>query len=258
MKTFRSLNIGVLLVATGLALSPLCAEAADHAASLMSGNAILGKGDDQMLVKADRITYDTDTEIVTAEGHVEIDYNGRIVTADRVVYDDAKDTATADGHVVMMAPNGAVGFSDHAVLTDKMRDGVFDAFAALIGKNGRFASVRAVRTDLGTRTRGTRAVFSPCKVCDKPGQRTPLWQVKAAHAVWNELTHRITYTDAILEFFGVPIAYTPYFSQADPTVKRASGLLAPDLGSSSALGSFIRLPVYIALTDSQDLSLIHI
>jgi len=255
MRSRRSLNLSVLFAVIGLALSPLAVLAEDHAASLMHGNAVLGKGDGQMLVKADRITYDTGTEIVTAEGHVEIDYNGRIVTADRVVYDDSKDTATADGHVVMMAPNGEVGFSDHAVLTDQMRDGVFNAFAALIGKNGRFASVRAVRTNQGTRTRATRAVFTPCKICDKPGQRTPLWQVKAAHAVWNELTHRITYTDAIIEFFGMPVAYTPYFSQADPTVKRASGLLAPDLGTSSTLGSFVRLPIYIAFTDSSDMTI---
>jgi LPS-assembly protein len=255
MKTLRALNLSALLVVTALALSPLCVEAADDADSLMHDNTILGKGDGQMLVKADRITYDTGRKIVTAEGHVEIDYNGRIVTADRVVYDDNTATATADGHVVMMAPNGDVGFSDHAVLTDKMRDGVFNAFSALIGANGRFASVRAVRTDQGTRMRATRAVFTPCKVCNKPGQRTPLWQVKAAHAVHDELTHRITYTDAIIEFFGVPIAYTPYFSQADPTVKRASGMLAPDLGSSSALGSFVRLPIYVALTDSQDFTI---
>jgi LPS-assembly protein len=35
-------------------------------------------------------------------------------------------------------------------------------------------------------------------------------------------------------------------------VKRRSGLLPPELGSSSILGSFARLPVYVALNDSQD------
>jgi len=255
MKSRRLLNLSALAVAAAFALSPSAALAAGGASTLMTGNAILGKGDGQMLVKADRVTYDTGATVVTAEGHVEIDYNGRIVTADRVVYDDNKDIATADGHVVMMAPDGTVGFSDHAVLTDKMRDGVFNAFTALIGQNGRFGAVRAVRIDQGTRTVATRAVFTPCKICSKPGQRTPLWQIKAARAVYDEVNHRITYTDAIMEFFGVPIAYTPYFSQSDPTVKRASGLLPPDFGSSSALGSFIRLPIYIALTDSRDFTI---
>jgi LPS-assembly protein len=256
MRNRRLLNLSVLAVTAAFALSPLAVEAAGGAASLMSGNALLGKGDGQMLVKADRVTYDTAGAVVTAEGHVEIDYNGRIVTADRVIYDDNSDTATADGHVVMMAPDGTVGFSNHAVLTDKMRDGVFNAFSALIGQNGRFAAVRAVRSNQGTIIRATRTAYTPCKICNKPGQRTPLWQVKAAHAVYDELKHRITYTDAIVEFFGVPVAYTPYFSQPDPTVRRTSGLLPPDFGSSSTLGSFVRLPIYVALTDSQDFTIV--
>jgi LPS-assembly protein len=255
MKSRRLLNFSALLLSSVFALSPLVVEAAGKAPSLMSGNAILGKGDGQMLVKSDRITYDTTTGLVTAEGHVEIDYNQRIVTADRVTYDGNKDIATADGHVVMMAPNGDVGFAEHAVLTDQMRDGVYDAFSSLIGKDSRFAAVRAVRTAQGTRTVATRAVFTPCKICNQPGKRTPLWQIKATRAVHSEITHRIVYTDAVIEFFGVPVAYTPYFSQPDPTVKRASGLLAPDLGTSTALGSFVRLPIYIALTDSQDFTI---
>ncbi|MEI9929279.1 MAG: hypothetical protein WDM89_01580 [Rhizomicrobium sp.] len=41
-------------------------------------------------------------------------------------------------------------------------------------------------------------------------------------------------------------------SQADPSVRYASGVLAPDLGNSSIIGSFIKVPVYIALSPSQD------
>jgi LPS-assembly protein len=224
------------------------------ARDLMSGNALLGQGNGQMLVKSDRITYDTDTGLVTAEGHVEIDYNGRIVTSDKVTYDENKDIATATGHVVMMAPNGDVGFADSAVLTDQMRDGVMEAFRALIGKTGRFAAVRAVRTDNGAKTTATRAVFSPCKICNKPGQRTPLWQVDAERAVYDQLKHEITYKNAILKLFGIPVGYTPYFSNGDGTQKHVTGILAPSLGTSSTLGSFIRVPVYIAFNDSQDMT----
>ncbi len=236
-----------------LAFSPLAAAGKD-ASSKMSSNAILGKGDGQMLLKADKVDYDTDTGLVTATGHVEIDYNGRIITADTVIYDDNKDVATADGHVVMMAPNGDVGFSTHAVLTDKMRDGVMEAFAALIGKTGRFAAASATRTADGTIVTGHRAVFSPCKICNKPGQRTPLWSVKAERAVYNQPQHKIVYTNAVLQFFGVPVGYTPFFSTGDGTQKHVTGILAPDIGSSSVLGSFIRVPFYVAFNDSQDLT----
>jgi LPS-assembly protein len=253
MRNFRSpLNrrLAALLLGAAFAFAPAAGLAASSAST--GGSALLGKGDGQMLVKADRVTYDTDSGLVTAEGHVEIDYNQRIVTADTVTYDENQDVATATGHVVMMAPNGDVAFAQHAVLTDKMRDGVIEAFSALIGKNGRFASVRAVRTAQGTRTRATRAVFTPCKICNQPGQRTPLWQVKASNAVYDQLKHTITYHDAILDLFGVPVAYTPYFRNGDGTEKHVTGILAPDIGSSTTLGQFIRLPFYVAFSDSQD------
>ena len=43
---------------------------------------------------------------------------------------------------------------------------------------------------------------------------------------------RIEYRDALLDIYGVPVMYLPYFSHADPSVKRASGFLVPSIGSS--------------------------
>jgi LPS-assembly protein len=250
----RVINLAALCICAAFVLVPLAVEAAGGVASKANSTALLGEGEGQMLVKADKVDYDTQSGLVTATGKVEIDYNQRIVTADTVTYDEKADRATADGHVVMMAPNGDVAFAQHAVLTDKMRDGVIEAFSALVGRTGRFASVHAVRTNNGDRTIATRAVFSPCKICAQKGERTPLWQVKAAHAVYDQPNHKITYSDAILEFVGVPVGYTPYFSTGDGSQKHVTGVLAPSVGSSSTLGSFIRVPIYIAFSDSQDMT----
>jgi LPS-assembly protein len=242
------------------AILALCAADGVYGASRNTGkpnafadsHALLGKPGGTGLIRADEVTYDTTTKVMTATGHVEIDYNGRILLAEKVTYDQVKDVATADGHVSVMEPNGTVAFADHAVLTDQMRDGVAEGFSALIGKHGRFASIRATRTANGTILTGFHGVFSSCKVCNQPGQRTPLWQVRAARIVWNQPEHEIVYHDATFELFGVPVGYTPYFSQPDPSVKHKSGLLAPELGSSTVLGSVARIPVYIALSDSED------
>src|SRR6185312_1869521 len=138
--------------------------------------------------------------------------------------------------------------------SNEMKDGVLEGFQALIGKTGRLSAARATRKD-GTVTTLERAVFTHCKICNKPGQRTPLWDVKAYHVVYDQASHKITYRDAVIDMFGIPVAYTPYFSQSDPTVKRETGLLAPDVGSSSTLGTFVKLPYYISFTDSRDMTI---
>src|SRR5437588_7270832 len=225
-----------------------------HSNPVYSSRALLGRGNGQLLLKADHVDYDLNTSVTTAEGHVEIDYNGRILQADRVIYDKNRDTVTAAGHVVMMAPNGDVLFAEQAQLTDRMRDGALKSFAALIGQNGRLVGAEATRVG-GVRTIGAHAAYTPCKICNKPGERTPEWQVRAARVVYDEVHHRIYYRDAVVELEGVPVFYTPFFSHADPTVRHESGLLTPDFGSKRTLGYFIRLPYYIAFNDSQDATL---
>ena len=205
----------------------------------------------EVLLKADEIDYDTNTGVTTARGHVEIDDQGQILLADQVVYDHEADKVTAIGHLVFLHPDGTVAFSDRAVLTNQMRDGVLHGFAALIGKTGRLAGTYATRKG-GVRTIATRAVYTNCKVCNKPGQRTPLWQVEASRVVYDEPGHRIFYQDAVIDAFGVPIFYTPIFTNPDPTVRRSSGILLPQVADSSTLGWYTRIPIYISLNDSQD------
>lgn len=232
----------------------LLSAGAVHAASPLEKNALLGSSDGDYVLKADDVTYDVKGKVVTATGHVEVDHNGRIVTADLLTYDQDADTVTASGNVVMMAPDGNVIFSPRVVLSNEMKDGVLEGFQALIGKTGRLSAARATRKD-GTVTTLERAVFTHCKICNKPGQRTPLWDVKAYHVVYDQASHKITYRDAVIDMFGIPVAYTPYFSQSDPTVKRETGILAPDVGSSSTLGTFVKLPYYISFTDSRDMTI---
>ncbi len=216
-------------------------------------SSVLGPRDSPMLLRADQVDYDLNTSVAVAHGHVEIDYNDRIVEADTVTYDQNKDVVTADGHVVMLAPDGNVAFAKHVVLSDQMRDGVIESMSALIGLNGRMVSPQATRTG-GVRVTAQRAEFTPCKVCNKPGQRTPLWSVKANRVVYDEQGHRIYYYNAFINFMGVPVVYTPFFTHPDPTVRHSSGILQPDIGSHSTIGYFLRAPVYIAFNDSQDMT----
>ncbi|HTT98911.1 MAG TPA: LPS assembly protein LptD [Rhizomicrobium sp.] len=203
------------------------------------------------ILQADQVDYDTNNAIVTAHGHVEVDYSGRILTADKLTYDQNTDTMTATGHVVTVDDKGDVAFSNSVSMTDKMRDGALEGFAALIGPTGRLAATKAYRAQ-GRFTTAYRAAYTPCKICNKPGQRTPVWQVKSYRVVYDQLKHRIKFHDATIDFLGVPVLYTPYMSQPDPTIRYSSGILPPDVGSSSIIGTFIKVPIYIALSPSND------
>ncbi len=205
----------------------------------------------QILLQADEMDYDVDHHVVSARGHVEIDGDGRILLADEVSYDEKNDTMVASGHVSITDEKGNVAFADHVVLHDRMRDGALRSFAALIGKNGRMVAATATRSQ-GRFTEAFDAAYTPCKICNKPGQRTPVWRVRANHIIYDQLEHRIVFKGAALEFFDVPVFYSPYLSEPDPSVRYASGILTPDVGSSTSIGYFLRVPVYVALSPSND------
>jgi LPS-assembly protein len=251
MSPRRSALLRLLLL--GAALTPWLAQAAAQAAAPPPKAAAKATPDGQILLQADQVVYDGDAQTVAAVGHVEIVDQGRILDADRVTYNQKTDTVTADGNVTVTDATGNVAFSNHVVLTDHMRDGALSGFGALIGKSGRLAAASAQRVG-GTMVIANQTVYSPCKICNQPGQRTPVWRVKSERVVYDQVKHRIHFTDATLELFGVPIFYAPVLSEPDPTVKYSSGLLAPDIGNSSKIGYFVRLPYYIALSPTNDLT----
>lgn len=231
----------LLLLIGAMTLASLCAAQAAPSLPLKS----------EFLLQADEAVYDADRHLVTAHGHVEIDSEGRILLADEVSYDETSDTVVATGHVSVTDEKGNVAFADHVTLHDKMREGALKSFAALIGKNGRLVAASATRRE-GRFTEAFDAAYTPCKICNQPGQRTPVWRLQASHVIYDQVKHRIVFKSATLEFFDVPVFYTPYLSQPDPSVRYASGILTPDFGSSTSIGYFLRVPIYIALSPTND------
>lgn len=205
----------------------------------------------EVLMQADTLTYDSDAEVVNATGNVEVAYDGRVLLADKVTYNQRTDVVTAEGNVSLLEPTGEVAFADHLVLRNQMKDGVIQTLSVLLTDKSRLAGNDAERSN-GTVTTLHRAVYSPCEVCKEEGKTTPLWQIKAFRVIHNTETKRIIYEDAFMEMFGIPVAYVPFFSHPDPTVKRQSGFLMPSFASSTDLGQEITTPYYWAIAPNMD------
>ncbi len=98
----------------------------------------------------------------------------------------------------------------------------------------RMAAARADRTD-GNFMVLQNGVYTACEACREDPRKPPLWQVKAARMIHNQTEKMIYFENASLEFFGKPIAWFPYMSAPDPTVKRKTGFLMPLFSTNSEL-----------------------
>ncbi|HEX6011014.1 MAG TPA: LPS assembly protein LptD [Geminicoccaceae bacterium] len=204
------------------------------------------------VITADMLSYDSERDVVTASGDVEISSGERRLLADQVRYDQAADKVYATGNVVLIEPTGEALFGDEVEVTGDLREGFVNSVGILLDDDSRIAATRGVRRE-GNVIELDRAVYSPCPLC-REGDGGPLWQIKARRAIYDERAQTITYRDARMELFGVPVAYTPWFRHTAPGVERQSGFLAPTLGTTSELGFLAQFPYYYVLSPSADLT----
>ena len=207
--------------------------------------------DEPIVFSADQLTYDRELGITRASGNVEVIRGGRILIADTITYNQRQDLLTATGNISLSEPTGEVLFAEHVELTGDLRAGIIEDLRAILADGARFAAAGARRT-AGVETDMRNAVYSPCNLCPDDPTRPPLWQIKAIKVLHDQQSRRIEYTDAWLEVAGVPVAYTPFFTHPDPTVKRKTGLLAPSIGNSSDLGFIFRAPFFWVLAPNID------
>jgi LPS-assembly protein len=206
------------------------------------------------LLSADRVSYDDQLGLIVASGHVEISQGERVLLADSVTYNQHTDVVTASGNVSMLEPNGDVIFANYFELTEGLKAGVAQSFRLLTSDKSRFAAAGA-RREGGVLTEMVNGVFSPCNLCKDDPERPPLWQIKASRIIHDEDTHDVVYEDAEMDMWGIPVAYTPYFSYPDPTVKRRSGFLPATYGENTYLGYLAKVPYFWAIDDDKDLTI---
>jgi len=96
-----------------------------------------------------------------------------------------------------------------------------------------------------------KGVFTSCKKTDK----CPPWKIISDEIHHDKIKKQINYKNAWLEIYDFPVVYFPKFFHPDPSVKRQSGFLKPELGSSNNLGSSIYTPYFFVISDDQDLTI---
>jgi LPS-assembly protein len=207
--------------------------------------------DGQMLVQATEVDYDYNNSRVSAVGNVQMFYNGTSVEADKVIYDQKTKRLHAEGNIRMTDADGKITYANIMDLSDDYRDGFVDSLRVDTADHTRMAATRADRSS-GNYTVFENGVYTACAPCKDDPKKPPLWQVKGARIIHDQTDKMLYFENAQLEFFGVPMAYLPYFSTPDPTVKRKTGFLMPSFTSVSGYGFGVEVPFYWAIAPDYD------
>lgn len=200
---------------------------------------------------ADRVEVEGNSRLI-ARGHVEVFYQGRRLRASTITYERPTDRLEIEGPIVMEDTDGSFILADQASLAADLTEGVLQSARLVLNQQLQLASNQLMRVG-GRYTVLSKAVASSCKVC--AGNPVPLWEIRASRVVHDEQERQIYFNNATLRMAGVPVMYLPRLRIPDPSLKRAAGFLTPQLRANSGLGYGVKVPYFIPLGDSRDLTL---
>jgi LPS-assembly protein len=203
-------------------------------------------------VAANKITYDARTKIAVAIGKVVLVYGKYELVATRVSYDQRNDKMTAIGEVRLTEPGGNILEAERVELMNNFKDGFAEHLRLLLTNNATIIADYAVRQD-GYLTVYDNVIYTACKECTV-SNGGPLWRLKSREVTHNEREGNIYHRDATFEFGGRDIITLPYFSHADPTVKRRTGFLAPKFSYANVYGVGVETPYFWNLAPNYDLT----
>ena len=199
---------------------------------------------------ADEIKINQAGELV-ASGAVTVWYEDRKVTASSITYDSQNDKLIIRGPVRIIDNQSTMILADQAELSEDLKVGIIKSAKIILGYQVQIAAAKVLQKD-ARYSEAFNIAATSCHVCLN---KTPLWQIRARKIVQDKFEKQIYFEHAQLRVLDIPVFYLPFMRLPDPSLKRATGLLAPKLKTSSVLNTGIKIPYFIRLNKHKDFTI---
>ena len=141
--------------------------------------------------------------------------------------------------------------ADQAELSEDLKVGIIKSAKIILGYQVQIAAAKVLQKN-ARYSEAFNIAATSCHVCIN---KTPLWQIRARKIVQDKFEKQIYFEHAQLRVLDIPVFYLPFMRLPDPSLKRATGLLAPKLKTSSVLNTGIKIPYFIRLNKHKDFTI---
>jgi len=173
----------------------------------------------------------------------------KTITADKIEYDVQSETIKTSGNTEIVNESG-----QRMTLTDSYLSKNGDSLSGddiklWLGDHVYVESDNITRR--GVETVAYNATFTACDNCDAFGDA---WKITTQKIVHDMDSRMLRFYNPVLRTYDIPVFWLPFFEMPDPGVKHKTGFLMPDFGSTNNMGTQINLPLYIAFSDTHDMT----
>ncbi|MCE1227446.1 MAG: LPS assembly protein LptD [Geobacteraceae bacterium] len=196
-----------------------------------------------MTIRADVMTHDAATDLIKANGKVEMTWQDMTMTADEATFNRTNQTLVAKGNVYLVKA-GDVLWGDHLTMDTETGRAEMEN-GQIFMTQGNFRANGKPLARLGEDSYALRN--GGLTTCDAA---VPSWKFGASD-LDVKLEEFATGKNVIFYVKDVPVFYFPYIILPVKR-ERQSGLLFPKFGRSTKRGEFVDIPFYWAISPSQE------
>lgn len=200
---------------------------------------------------ADKISYDKEAGTLIALGNVEIIYENTKLQTSEIRYNRTLDILSIIGKFTINDGNDIFTSNDDTIINKKLKNGLIKGARAIINNKLQLSAQSITQKDNNQNIFNT-VIASTCKIC--ANNPTPFWQIRAKKIIHNKEEQKIYFSNARLDFLGLPVLYIPALNIPEPGVSRASGLLVPQFSTSDKVGFSTKIPYYFVLGKNKDIT----
>ncbi|MBF0144407.1 MAG: LPS-assembly protein LptD [Magnetococcales bacterium] len=200
-------------------------------------------------IEADDFVHDRETGVVSVKGKVRIDQGEELqLRADEASYDTRTGRIEAVGGIRLVR-KGDVFTSERVSLDVQRRSGTLSRVGIDLKGPGRRATAESVELFDANRAELKGATYTNC---DCEGE--PPWYLRASTLELDSEANSVTAKGASLHFYGVPLAYSPWWRHP-LRPERQSGFLMPRIEVSGGNGLELDVPYYWNIAPERDATL---
>lgn len=199
----------------------------------------------QLVVRADRMSYEQNNDLIIASGNVEIDWSGSRLYSDMASYYKERGLIRVSGGV-RLVKNGDTLSGESAEFNAESKNGVVNNGSIFIQKNNLHLSGSKIEKSGEQDYRLQNGTITTCDG-EKPGWKFSIDELKLT------VDDFAFGKNAFFYLGDVPVFWLPYII-FPAKIERQSGLLLPTVGNSSKKGAFLEIPYYWAPSPSMDMT----
>ena len=205
-------------------------------------------------VEASTLTFDSSTNIITANGDVVLSQGGYTMTGQSLIYDRNSKALKFVGQVTVRDPSGNLAEMADLDVTGGMKQAFVNALT-ITTYDGARITADSVDYDAALRTLLQDATYAPCGDCIDDAGRRIGWSVSASRITYNSEDGSVALEHPTLALLGIPVAWLPYLWLPDTSASTIENMRMPIYDYGELTGHKLEVPYYAYSTRWTDIIL---